>query len=222
VKSFSALLERAGDKLNWVVVRLPFDSVKLWGIRGTLRVKGEINGFAFRSSIFPTGDGHHMMLVNKQMLKEGRALPGTKAKFRMEPDLEERVVPIAPELDRVLRTSKRLRKFFDALSGSMRNYVAGSVSAGKQPETRMRRAEQVGEWLMETMEAEMELPPQLRLAFARNPEAAEGWRRLSASHRRRHLLSVVYPRSHDARLRRIDKMMEELMGGDTYRGQGTP
>jgi uncharacterized protein YdeI (YjbR/CyaY-like superfamily) len=212
VKSFSALLERAGDKLNWVVVRLPFDSVKVWGTRGTLRVKGEINGFAFRSSIFPTGDGHHLMMVNKQMRKEGRALPGTKAKFRMEPDLEKRVAPLPPELERVLKTSKRLRKFYDALPGSMRNYVAGSVAAGKQPETRMRRAEQVGEWLMETMEAEIGLPPLLRLAFARNPEAAEGWRRLSPSQRRRHLLSVFYPRSHDARLRRIDNMLSELIG----------
>jgi uncharacterized protein YdeI (YjbR/CyaY-like superfamily) len=212
VKSFSALLERAGDKLNWVVVRLPFDSVKLWGTRGTLRVKGEINGFTFRSSIFPTGDGRHMMLVNKKMLKEGRARPGTKAKFRMAPDLEERVVPLPAELDRALKTSRRLRKFYDALSGSMRNYIASSVAAGKAAETRVRRAEQTAEWLMETMEAEIELPPLLRLAFARNPEAAEGWRRLSASHRRRHLLSVFYPRGHDARLKRIDRMMAELMG----------
>ena len=62
--------------MNWTHILLPFDSVKAWGIRGVLRVKGEINGFQFRTSIFPTGDGHHMMVVNKQMQKRGRVTPG--------------------------------------------------------------------------------------------------------------------------------------------------
>src|SRR5688572_13343225 len=137
-KSFSAVLTRTGDKLSWVIIRIPFNSVKVWGTRGHLRVKGEINGFAFRSSVFPTGDGHHMMLVNKQMQKGGRVQPGMEARFRMEPDLEKREVKVPPELDRVLRSSKRLQKFFQSMTPYVRNFVAKSVAEAKQPETRLR------------------------------------------------------------------------------------
>jgi hypothetical protein len=52
-ETFTAVLERSGDRLNWTVIRVPMDVAKIWGVRGQLRVKGEINGFAFRTSLFP-------------------------------------------------------------------------------------------------------------------------------------------------------------------------
>jgi len=80
-KTFHATLERGGDRLNWVlnwiIIRLPFDVAKLWGKRGQIRVKGEINGFPLRTSLFPDGWGGHVMIVNKQMQRGGRARPGS-------------------------------------------------------------------------------------------------------------------------------------------------
>ena len=210
-KSFSAVLTHLGGSLNWIGIQIPFDSVKVWGVRGQLRVKGEINGFAFSTSLFPTGDGHHMMIVNRQMQKGAHAQRGMEARFRVEPDLEKRDIAVPPELDRALRSSKRLEKFFQSLTPSIRRFVASSVSEAKQPETRIRRAEQAAEHLMEVMEAEIELPPLLRQAFARNPEAVEGWRRMTPSHRRAHLFGIFHYNNHDARLRRIEKAMAEMM-----------
>ena len=43
-KSFRATLERINSPLKWVIIRIPFDVHKLWGARGQLKVKGEING----------------------------------------------------------------------------------------------------------------------------------------------------------------------------------
>jgi hypothetical protein len=86
-----------------------------------LRVKGEINGFAFRTSLFPSGDGHHYMIVNKQMQKGGRVRPGMQAQFRLEPDREKRTAPSCPELERALRSSKRPQKFFQSLTPSTSN-----------------------------------------------------------------------------------------------------
>jgi len=210
-KTFSAVLERTGNSLNWTHILIPFDSVKVWGTRGVLKVKGEINGFPFRTSLFPTGDGRHTMIVNKQMQKGGRATPGMLAQFRLEPDLEERVTPIPPEFHRLLKSSKRLEKFFQSLSPSIRKFVLDSIAAAKQAETRIRRAEQTAEHLMEVMEAEFELPPILRQAFARNPQAAKGWDRMTPTHRRSHLFGIFHYRNLDARLRRIDKAMLEMI-----------
>jgi uncharacterized protein YdeI (YjbR/CyaY-like superfamily) len=210
-RTFRAVLTRTGNALNWVVVRLPFDAQKVWGTRGQIRVKGEINQFAFRTTLFPTGDGHHYMIVNKQMQKGGSVQPGMEAHFRMEPDLEERTVPASPELESVLKQSRRLQKFYQGLTPSTRTEIVRWIAGAKQRETRARRADQCAERLMETMEAEIELPPIIRQAFARNPHAAEGWKRMPASHRRMHLLGIFYYRNFESRLRRIEKAMSEMI-----------
>jgi uncharacterized protein YdeI (YjbR/CyaY-like superfamily) len=211
-KTFSATLERrTGNNLNWTVIWLPFDVAKIWGSRGHLRVKGEINGFPFRTSLLPTRAGRHFMIVNKQMLKGAKVSAGMEARFRMEPDTEKRTVPDVPELERMLRTSRQLQKFYDSLSPSARTDMARFVAAAKQPATRRRRAEQTAERLMETMEAERELPPLLRQALARDPQRAEAWNRLTPSHRRRHLIGIFYYRDPEARLRRLEKAVEEMI-----------
>ena len=54
-KSFKATLERLQNKFGgWTILRIPFSVHKVWGTRGSLRVKGELNGFAFRASLLPT------------------------------------------------------------------------------------------------------------------------------------------------------------------------
>jgi hypothetical protein len=73
VKSFTATLERLRINLGWVIAFVPFDVKKAWGKGGRPKVRGTINGFEFRSSLFPTREGRHFILVNKQM-QEGAGL----------------------------------------------------------------------------------------------------------------------------------------------------
>jgi uncharacterized protein YdeI (YjbR/CyaY-like superfamily) len=207
-QSFQATLERMKSRLNWIIIHIPFDVAKLWGSRGQFRVKGEINGFALRTSLFPTGQGGHILLVNKKMQKGGRAVAGTVAHFQIEPDTEKRVVTIPVELNRVLAEDRALRPWFDGLNHSMRNDIAKWVSEPKSPGTRIRRAEQMAERLLATMDAERDLPPILQVAFARNPGAREGWERMSTTQRRGHLLGIFYYRTPESRARRIDKMLD--------------
>lgn len=211
VKTFSAALERMTTRnLNWTIVWLPFDVAKFCGSRGHVRIRGEINGFEFRTTLLPTRSGRHFMTVNKQMQKGARVHVGMSVQFRMEADKEKRAAPAAPEMEKVLRSSKLLRKFFESLSPSMQVDIARFIAAAKQPATRLRRAEQMAERLMETMEAERELPPMIRQAFARESGAVELWSRMSPSHRRRHLLGIFYYRDPLARLRRVQKTLEEM------------
>jgi uncharacterized protein YdeI (YjbR/CyaY-like superfamily) len=210
-KSFDAILERASRLPHWVVIRVPLDVVKVWGVRGHLRVKGEINGFAFASALFPTREGCHFMVINKRMQTGAKATAGAKARFRVEPDVSSRKVAAPAELLRELRQSKRLQKYHDALSPAMRNDIARWVSEGKQNETRQRRAQQLAERLMLTMEAERELPPILQAALHRNPRARAGWERMSPACRRNHLLSIFYYRDPESRARRVAKAVEAMV-----------
>ncbi len=211
-KSFKATLERMQSNLGWVIIRIPFDVSKVWGVRRQLRVKGEINGFGFRTSLFPTGKGYHYLLVNKRMQAGAKTGPGMAALFRLEPDTEERKAILPAELKRALSQDRSLRRWFDNLSYSIRRWIAVWVSQPKSAEARVRRAEQIAEQLLTTMEAERELPPVLKAAFARDPRAFEGWQRMSPSHRRHNLLGIFYYRSPEARDRRIAKMLEEAAG----------
>ncbi len=218
-KTFTAPLQRTGDRLNWVVIRVPFDAAKIWGRRGQIKVKGEIRpagskaaGLAFRTSLFPDGRGNHFMMVNKQMQKGASVRPGMTAHFRLEPDTEERVVTAPVELLQVLQESKRLLKFYTSLNYSTRREIAKWIAEAKQKETRVRRSEQMAVRLMETLEAERELPPILKVALAHNSKARAGWERMPRGHRRGHLLGIFYYRNPESRARRVAKavaMMEE-------------
>src|SRR6266566_4725723 len=204
-KTFRARLERIDSPLKWVMIRIPFDAAKIWGKRGQLKVTGEINGFAFRTSLFPRRGGGHMMLVNKQMQRGAGVCPGTVAKFRLEPDTEERFATVSVELTCALAEERSLRRWFDTLNYSTRNEICKYIVQVKSAEARTRRAEQIAERLLATMEAERELPSILQIAFAHNSQAREGWERMSPSHRRRHLLGIFYYRSPEARSRRVEK-----------------
>jgi hypothetical protein len=208
-KTFRATLERIQSRLGWTIIRIPFDVGKRWGTRGQLRVKGEINGFAFRTSLFPARGGGHILLVNKAMQKGGDVRQGNSAQFHLEPDLAERVAVVPAELKRFFKEDAALREWYEVLNFSTRSEIGKWILQVKSPQARQRRAEQMAERLLLVMEAENELPPILQLAFAREPRAREGWKQMSPSHRRSHLFGIFYYRAPDSRARRIEKTMQE-------------
>jgi uncharacterized protein YdeI (YjbR/CyaY-like superfamily) len=208
-KSFRAALERSGSSLNWTIVRIPFDVAKTWGPRGQVRVKGEINGFAFCTSLFPTGKGDHIMIVNKGMQAGAKAYLGMIAAFRLQPDTEKRVITVPAELKRVLSEDRSLQRWFEQLSDSVRREISKWITGVKSAAARVRRSEQMAERLLATMEGERELPPILQVAFSRDPRARQGWERMSPIQRRRHLLGIFGYQSPEARARRVAKTVAE-------------
>ena len=73
----------------------------------------------------------------------------------------------------------------------------------------MRRAEQMAERLLATMEGERELPPVIEAAFRARPKARAGWARMSEAQRRNGLMAVFYYQSPEARLKRVEKLCDE-------------
>jgi uncharacterized protein YdeI (YjbR/CyaY-like superfamily) len=208
-KSFRATLEPDGTNLKWTVIRVPLDVASVWGSRGMLRVKGEINGFVFRTSLFPNGKGGHTLLINKRMQAGAKARVGTTANFRLQPDTEERTVAIPAELKRILAEDRSFRRWFDQLTYSTQKYVTDWVTDVKSAEARERRAERVAEQLLSTMQAEQELPPALQRVLPSGSRAREGWDLMSKTQRRGHLLGIFYYRTPESAGRRIEKMLAQ-------------
>ncbi len=211
-KSFRAVLEPLRNGLGWVIARIPFDVVKAWPERRRLRVRGEIEGFAFRTSLFAASNGGgHFLLVNKKMQKAANALVGTQVRIILEPDLEEREAVIPPELAQALKGERRLRKWFDGLSPYYRKTLGAMVGEAKTPASREKRAEQMAETLLLAMEGETELPPILHAAFLRQPLARDGWNAMTPTQRRGHLLGIFYYKNVESRERRAVKAVEEAL-----------
>ena len=211
-KTFRALLERSGEGLNWVIARVPFDPAEAWLVRRGRRVRGEINGFAFRTSLFPEAGGKkHVLLVNRQMQAGAKAKAGDTVKFRLEPDMEDREAAVPAELAKALKSDDGLRRYYDALNPSRRRDIGRWVGEPKNAETRTKRAEQIAERLYLAMEGEQEAPPILRAAFQRQPAARRGWDAMTPIRRRNHLFAIFYYQTAEGRERRARIVLEDAL-----------
>jgi uncharacterized protein YdeI (YjbR/CyaY-like superfamily) len=212
VQSFKAVLEPDGTRLKWVIARIPFDVAKTWPERRGLRVRGEIEGFPFRTTLIAglRGQGR-VLLVNKQMRAAAKAQVGSMVRIRLEPDLEERAVVIPAELARALKGDRRLPKWFERLSPSMRREAGAWVGEPKTAAARTLRAERMAERLLHALEGETETPPILQANFLRQPLARQGWQAMTPAQRRSHLLGIFYYQTAEARERRAAQAVEEAL-----------
>ena len=140
VKRFRVLLEKH-DSSEATGIRIPFNVEKEFGTRARVPVRGTINGFAFRGSIFPMGDGHHYMAVNKDIRAGAKAKGGDTVSVVMERDEEPRVITPPEDFARALKTNKAASAAWDTLSYTHRKEYAKSIEEAKKPETRARRIE---------------------------------------------------------------------------------
>jgi uncharacterized protein YdeI (YjbR/CyaY-like superfamily) len=112
---------------------------KEWGSRARVSVKGTINGFAFRSSIFPDGRGGHTMMVNKAMKEGGKAAAGDTVTVEMEPDTKPRAITMPKDFKAALARNAKARSTFEAFSPSHRRAYVDWITQAKREETRMSR-----------------------------------------------------------------------------------
>ncbi len=208
-KKFRAVLEKGDRSLGWTVARVPFVPSEAWPKMVRLRVRGEVNGFGFRTSLFPDPRGGFYLLVNKVTQHGAGVVAGDVAEFRLEPDLEARAAELPDELAVLLDDEPGLREWYDELTEYTRREIGKWVLGVKSDEARMRRAEQMAERLLGTMEGEKELPPVMVVAFRRRPKAKAGWEKMTPVQRRSGLMAVFYYQTPEARKKRVEKLCDE-------------
>lgn len=62
-QEFDAILTGRGPGGAWTFLPVPFDVQAAFGSKAQVTVAGTLNGFAFRNSLLPQGDGTHAMAV---------------------------------------------------------------------------------------------------------------------------------------------------------------
>jgi uncharacterized protein YdeI (YjbR/CyaY-like superfamily) len=210
-KTFHTALLPSGMGLKSSFAILPFDIASAWPGLQVRRVKGEINGFAFQTALFPTPKGHGF-IVNKKMLAGAGLRQGDRAEIRLEPDLEQRKETAPEELLRAMKGAAGLREWFEKLPAGHRRWIAHTITEPKSAASRQKRAEEMAERLYLTMEGEFETPPILRAAFQRQPLAEAGWKTMTPVQRRNSLFMIFGCRSAEAREKRLRVAIEAALG----------
>jgi uncharacterized protein YdeI (YjbR/CyaY-like superfamily) len=207
-KRFKAVLEKGNRALGWTIVRVPFEPAKEWKQMVRQRVRGDVNGYAFRTSLFPDARGGFCLLVNRAMQAGAGVRLGDTAEFTLEPDLEPREAELPDELAVLLDEEPGLREWYGRLTEYMRREIGKWVMDVKSDEARMRRAEQMAERLLATMEGERALPPVIAAAFRDRPKARAGWAKMTEVQRRGELMAVFYYQTPEARQKRVEKLCD--------------
>ena len=210
--TFKTRIKSLDSALGWRIVDIPFDVKKTFDLGGRVPVRGTVNGFAFRTSLFPRKGDQHFLMLNKQMQKgAGATSIGAAVEITIELDTEKRTVSTPVLLKEAIDDDKDLLKYFNSFSYSMRKWMGEYITQPKSEVTRRKRAEQMAVTLMEMRDGEIEPPPFLKAEFTHNPKAKLGWEKMPPSQKRGHLWGILYYRSPESRRKRLEKAIEMMV-----------
>ena len=146
-QKFKAKLTAIGPKGAWTILPIPFNVAEVFKTKARVPVAGTMNGFAFRNSLMPEGNGTHRMMVGKELQAGAKARAGDVVSVVLNRDDEKRGVETPAELAAALKKSKQAAAFFAALSPSCKAEYTGWIATAKQTETKARRAAKAVEML---------------------------------------------------------------------------
>jgi hypothetical protein len=146
---FEAVLVRPEGVGTWTYLDIPLNIAEVFGAKGQIKVKGTINGYPFRSTALPHGDGTHYLVVGKAIRDTIHATQGEMVQVIMELDREARQVDIPPDLEQALAADPQARAAFEKLSYTHQKEYLEWIQSARKDETRQRRIEKTIEKLSE-------------------------------------------------------------------------
>lgn len=144
---FTAELVKRGQHLCF---ELPATASAKLGHTGRVPVRGTLNTFPIRTSVFPAEEGGHFMMVNPEMQRVVGVRVGDVVKLLLEVDAEEPNVHVPPDLEAALGRADEARCAFEKLAPSHQQEYLSWIEEAKRPETRARRIEKTVERLLQT------------------------------------------------------------------------
>ena len=127
------------DEVESAYFIVPFNVQEEYGSKARVFVKGTIDGYPYRSSIAPMGNGKHAMLLNKDMRNAIGKTHGDIVEVEMERDDGERIINIPEDFQKALNLNIVVKNIFDTYAYTHRREYVNWINSAKKPETRQRR-----------------------------------------------------------------------------------
>ncbi|GAB3849974.1 hypothetical protein GCM10028822_14680 [Hymenobacter terrigena] len=143
---FEAVLE-AGYGDAGVFVVIPFSVPEVYGKRGQLPVHVTFDGYPYQGSAVPLGDGHHALLILKQIRKAIDKTIGDTVRVTMSHDTAVRKMTPPDDLAEQLATNPKAAAYFDKLAYTHQREFVRWLEGAKRPDTRARRLAETVEML---------------------------------------------------------------------------
>lgn len=139
-RKFEAVLTRPEGTGTWTYLVVPFDTGEEFGTKSQVRVKGTIDGQSFRSTLLPTGEGGHLLVVKSEIRRAIVKEAGETVSVTMERDLKPRSVKLPQELVVALDRNSKAHEVFAEMSYSHQKAYVEWIEQAKRSETRDDRA----------------------------------------------------------------------------------
>lgn len=143
---FEATLEADGDT-GGVFVVIPFSVAEAYGKRGQLPVHVTFDGYPYQGSAVPLGDGHHALLILKQIRRAIGKTLGDSVRVTMRHDTAVRKMAAPADLAEQLATNPKAAAYYDKLAYTHQREFVRWLEGAKKPETRAKRLAQTVELL---------------------------------------------------------------------------
>lgn len=139
VIQFKAKLWAGMEGKNWTFVTMPKSASEKLPRRGRVPIEGTINGFAFKTSAFPDGEGSHQFMVNGTMRVGAKAAIGNIAAFSIQPASDTVEFTVPDTLAAALKKSAIASEQWQKLTPKCKAEWANWITSAKKDETRATR-----------------------------------------------------------------------------------
>ena len=138
-KRFSTPIRSQGPGGAWSSIAIPFSVEQEWRSKGSVKVKGTLNGQPLRSSLFPNGDGSHHMMLNRDLMAKAKCFVGDTVQVVLEPDTEPRTYAMPADLAKAVKADKKAAATWASFPPSAHKLYVEWVEGAKREETRKSR-----------------------------------------------------------------------------------
>ncbi len=125
---------------SWTFLTLPNDASTKLPSRGMTSVEGTLNGYAFRATLEPDGQGGHWLKVDRTMRENAGAEAGDLVTLEIVPVAVEPEPEVPDDLRQALTAapSKASETWSDITPRARRDWIHW-ITSGKRAETRTKR-----------------------------------------------------------------------------------
>lgn len=139
MQQFEAQLKKGINRQGWTYLEVPASVCCELNRKGKIKVCGNIDTAAFRSSFLPKGDGTYYLFVNRPLLKIINKTAGDYVTVTFAEDTAPRTVDVPEDIMRAFAENPKVHGTFTGFSYSHKKELMEWINDAKKEETRKRR-----------------------------------------------------------------------------------